>query len=372
MVEGDGDQALAAEPGFRREPPGGGDTALIDRLQLVDPVDGVDADPLKNGPPLPFAETGVRLVMIGLAGGVAAEAAAGAAVERVGDGEQIGRERPGLPEGGLREAFAEGERELADALLDGAVVARIARRAVERDDAVRGKDGIDRGVVERAAVVALEEERSPVAAEQFSQMRGHRRPPRLEGRERREAIPRAKILHDVDLEPAAPAVPAPLGHIERPGEVRPVPDDALAGLPARRVPALALPSHEAVERPAGDALPHLVRRRPLEEPWPVRYADLTKQPVMVVFSNAGRVWWWRENRPKTENLWLQPKQELSDESVVFYQARGENEDHSLTAVPWDAWFPHIRADEDEELFEMAGRIDDRGTFMSVLWIPSRI
>jgi ABC-type proline/glycine betaine transport system substrate-binding protein len=39
-------------------------------------------------------------------------------------------------------------------------------------------------------------------------------------------------------------------------------------------------------------------------------------------------------------------------------------------VPWDAWFPHVPASEDEELFELTAKIDEKGTMMSVLWAPS--
>ncbi len=48
-----------------------------------------------------------------------------------------------------------------------------------------------------------------------------------------------------------------------------------------------------------------------------------------------------------------------------------HDDHSLVQVPWEAWFPHIPANEDEELFEFAAKVDAQGTMMSVLWVPSR-
>ena len=112
MVEGDGDQALAAEPGFRSVPPGGKDAAVIDRLPLTDPVDGVDPYPLKNSQPRPLGEAHVGLVVVGLAGGVAAKAAAWSAVERVLDGKQVRRDRRRLPQGRPHEALAEGELDL--------------------------------------------------------------------------------------------------------------------------------------------------------------------------------------------------------------------------------------------------------------------
>jgi len=65
MVDGDGDQTLAAEPGFRGAAPGGTHTALIDLLRLMlYPVFCVDAYPLKNGQPLALGVARVRLVMV--------------------------------------------------------------------------------------------------------------------------------------------------------------------------------------------------------------------------------------------------------------------------------------------------------------------
>jgi Zn-dependent peptidase ImmA (M78 family) len=103
----------------------------------------------------------------------------------------------------------------------------------------------------------------------------------------------------------------------------------------------------------------------------VRYADLARQPVIVVFSDGMTVRWWRENPMRMDGLWLESKQTLSEESVAFHQARDGHDDHSLVQVPWEAWFPHIPANEDEELFEFAAKVDAQGTMMSVLWVPSR-
>lgn len=103
----------------------------------------------------------------------------------------------------------------------------------------------------------------------------------------------------------------------------------------------------------------------------VRYADLVREPVMVVFSDGLNVTWWRENRPRMDGLWLESKQALSEECGAFHQAKTGEVDHSLAQVPWDIWFPHIEANDDEELFEFSAKIDDRGTMMSVLWVPSR-
>jgi len=102
----------------------------------------------------------------------------------------------------------------------------------------------------------------------------------------------------------------------------------------------------------------------------LRYADLVRQAVMVVFSDGTNVKWWRESRPRMDGMWLESRQPLSADCVAFHLARGERVDQSMVKVRWEVWFPHLLADEDEELFEFAAMIDDKGTVMSLLWAPS--
>jgi len=103
----------------------------------------------------------------------------------------------------------------------------------------------------------------------------------------------------------------------------------------------------------------------------VHYVDLTRQPVMAVFSDCRNVKWWRENRPRMDGLWLESQQALAKDSVAYYHTEAGERVPDLLQVPWDAWFPHCRHDEEEELFELVATVDDRGTVMSLLWAPAR-
>lgn len=103
----------------------------------------------------------------------------------------------------------------------------------------------------------------------------------------------------------------------------------------------------------------------------IRYAELASQPVIAVFSDGKNVHWWRENRARMDGLWLESRQAISEDCVVFHEAREKCGDSSLQEVPWEAWFPHIPAREDEELWEFAAPLDDEGTMLSLLWVPSR-
>jgi len=103
----------------------------------------------------------------------------------------------------------------------------------------------------------------------------------------------------------------------------------------------------------------------------IRYAELAPQPVIAVFSDGKNVRWWRENRARMDGLWLESQQSISADSVVFYEVQEKRGDNALQQVPWEAWFPHIEAGEDDELWEFAAPLDDKGTMLSILWMPSR-
>ena len=247
MVYRDGNQALAAEPGFRSESPGGENVAVIDRLKLIDPVDCVDAYPLKNSQPVALFEARVRPVMISLAGGVAVKAAPWPAVERVLHGKQIGCDRRGLPQRRPHETFAKGDLYLADTLFNGAIITRITHRTVQRDDSIVSEHSVDSPIIERTAVVALEEQGRPMTPKQFLQMCRHCRAFRFERGERSKPVPGAKILHGVHVELASTAITAALGRINGPGHVRRMPSDVLAHLPALGVLPPSLGSDEPTQ-----------------------------------------------------------------------------------------------------------------------------
>ena len=145
---------------------------MIDRLQLFYPVLCADAYPLKSGQPFAPVVPAPWLVLVCLTCGVSLQAATGPAVEGVMHGEDVGPDLLGLPLGGLRQAFPEGFLHFADALFHSPVVLWVVGRAIERDDPVVGEDPVDGSVVERAPVVAFQEERCAVLAEEILQMRG--------------------------------------------------------------------------------------------------------------------------------------------------------------------------------------------------------
>jgi Zn-dependent peptidase ImmA (M78 family) len=101
----------------------------------------------------------------------------------------------------------------------------------------------------------------------------------------------------------------------------------------------------------------------------VRYADISRQSVVVVFSQGGQVTWWRRNERRHIRLWLESRQTVAEDSVMFDVATRGIPTTSLQQVPWESWFPDINGHNDGELFEASGPVDEEGTLMSLLWAP---
>jgi len=187
------------------------------------------------------------------------QAPAAPAVEVMMHGEDVGPDLFWLPADGLRQALTEGLFHLPDTLFHGPVVFRVIGWAVEGDDPVVGKHAVDGRVVEGAAVVALQEERSSVLLEEFFQVRGDRLALGLDGHQGSEAVPGAEVLDRVDVKTLSLFVPTPFRAVDGPGQVGFLPGHVLADLPASDVALGAfLGGHFRDAAPGEDGLvPHL-------------------------------------------------------------------------------------------------------------------
>ena len=102
----------------------------------------------------------------------------------------------------------------------------------------------------------------------------------------------------------------------------------------------------------------------------VRYAGISRQPVMVVFSDGTQVHWWRRNEDRLAGLWFESEQRLGSCSIAADLNKNPTQAGVMSPVDWSAWFPHIE-DKGEELFECALQLHPYNTIMSLLWLPSR-
>ena len=102
----------------------------------------------------------------------------------------------------------------------------------------------------------------------------------------------------------------------------------------------------------------------------VRYAGISRQPVMVVFSDGNQVRWWRRNEDRMAGLWFESEQRLGSCSIAADLNKNPRQAGVMRHVDWSAWFPHLE-DKGEELFECAVQLHPYQTTLSLLWLPSR-
>jgi hypothetical protein len=65
----------------------------------------------------------------------------------------------------------------------------------------------------------------------------------------------------------------------------------------------------------------------------IRYAELSKHAVIAEFSDRRNVRWWRETRTKPDGLWLESRQPVSEDSIVYHGEEGPTWKPTLEPVP---------------------------------------
>ena len=196
---------------------------------------------------------GAGLAVPGLGSAVPTKAAAGAAVTHVGDG--VGERGDGLGTPKLRVDREAGSKflfQLADAFFDAAVVSGVICGAVERDDAFGCNELIDGPVIEQAAIVALEQQRQAVFAEEFAQMIADLLAAGIGSDQGLEAVPRGEVFGDDNIEFAPGTVPSVFGGVDSPGKVGLFPFHMLDCTAAMPVGLSALLADHAAQFTPGD------------------------------------------------------------------------------------------------------------------------
>ena len=188
MVMANGDQALAAEPGFHDDAPQSGGSGMMSIHRLLDHRSELLEQQSKNGLALAVIPAAVLGgVMEDGAGGAALEATAGPVVEVMG-GEFHGQGEGGRCAGRGVEPLIQGGLQIADAFFFRAIVAGKVRWIVEGQHAEAGEHGIHGVVIKGGAVIAFEEQRRAVLAEEFFQVGGDLAAVEAIGDEGRKAV----------------------------------------------------------------------------------------------------------------------------------------------------------------------------------------
>lgn len=99
----------------------------------------------------------------------------------------------------------------------------------------------------------------------------------------------------------------------------------------------------------------------------MRYVDLSPQTCLVVFSEEGRVRYWR-GRQGNSGFWIDKAQAISQESMAWQCWMNGVTESNPVEVPGTAWFPSSRDAEDLSVTEHSMRLGGYNMIMSLLWI----
>lgn len=99
----------------------------------------------------------------------------------------------------------------------------------------------------------------------------------------------------------------------------------------------------------------------------LRYVSNFGRPLMVVFSSAGTIEWWRRNEELMGYLYFEKAQKLQRGSYAIAVAATGIPSGDMRSVDWNAWFPHLPK-RTGVLHEQSIRFPNYGVVMSLLWL----
>lgn len=99
----------------------------------------------------------------------------------------------------------------------------------------------------------------------------------------------------------------------------------------------------------------------------LRYVSKFGHPLMVVFSRAGSIDWWRRNDTHMDYMYFEKNQPLQRESYAFSVAETGALSGEMRPIPWEAWFPHLPK-RSGTLHEQSMSFSTYGVVMSLLWL----
>ena len=97
----------------------------------------------------------------------------------------------------------------------------------------------------------------------------------------------------------------------------------------------------------------------------IRFVQFSNEDCYVVFSENDKVKWFKRS-PRGSEMFIWPGAEISDESLAYDVAFGDEPATELTEVPVGAWFPKVADADGIELFEQSVMLTEYGLIMSLL------
>ena len=99
----------------------------------------------------------------------------------------------------------------------------------------------------------------------------------------------------------------------------------------------------------------------------IRFVEESRESCLVVFSENGRVRWWR-SRNREPGIWIEPYQPLHHESFAWDCLKGTPVPQTIQRVPAEAWFQESRRGANMEVYEQSMRLGQYPTILTLLWI----
>jgi Zn-dependent peptidase ImmA (M78 family) len=99
----------------------------------------------------------------------------------------------------------------------------------------------------------------------------------------------------------------------------------------------------------------------------IRFVEECREMCVVVFSENGRVGWWRSSN-RQPGLWIEPRQTIHPTSVAWDCLKDKPVPNTMQRVPAEAWFQELRREPTVEVYEQSMRLGRYPTLLTLLWM----
>jgi len=89
---------------------------------------------------------------------------------------------------------------------------------------------------------------------------------------------------------------------------------------------------------------------------------------MVVFSEQGKVNWWRGKGEYSPATWIDPGQRISSESAAWECLKDGVSITRMQKVPKTCWFQNLREYGHFDVYEQAVKLGNYPIVLSLLWL----
>lgn len=100
----------------------------------------------------------------------------------------------------------------------------------------------------------------------------------------------------------------------------------------------------------------------------VRYVEEAKESCIVVFSEDGKVKWWRGKDDYSPATWIDAGQRIDSDSAAWDCFKDGVTLTKMQKVPKTCWFQNLREYKRFEVYEQAMRLGGYPIILSLLWI----